>query len=112
VNGTGSPSSLASLEVSGLSVHGSVSNAVVRRVIERIRPELIACYRKQRVIDPHLPAARFELLVDEVGRVRSSHVRTNVVELDLCLAHAAGNLVVAAPDTGTLRLSWIFGGAD
>jgi hypothetical protein len=100
--------SATKLRIRDLRVHGPVATSVLRRAIERVQPQFIACYRAARPFARSpLPAVQIDVLIDETGRVRNPRVQGgDVARLNDCIASAAGKLVSVAPDTGTVRASW------
>jgi hypothetical protein len=100
--------SATKLRIRDLRVHGPVATSVLRRAIERVQPQFIACYRAALPFTRSpLPAVQIDVLIDETGRVRNPRVQGgDVARLNDCIASAAGKLVSVAPDTGTVRASW------
>jgi serine/threonine protein kinase len=100
----------ATVQVQGITVRGSLPTSLVRRAVERLRPQLAACYARAA----HLAGRNgfcelsVEVQIDERGRARkpTSHGGT-LPQLDACVADAASKLVSEkAPDTGTVSASW------
>ncbi len=100
---------LGMLSTERIDVRGSVATSIVRRAIERLRPQLVDCYRRHPA--PQRPrentTAHVQLTIDEVGRVRNPRVRgASSPSLEDCLQQVTAKLVSGPPDTGTVKVSW------
>jgi hypothetical protein len=90
------------------SVRGSLPRSVVHQALTRVLPQFSACQGRVRDANSEGTAAiRFEVSIDEVGRVRRPVVSGAAsAELERCLVAACAKLVSRAPDTGTVSVSW------
>jgi hypothetical protein len=98
----------SSLRVADVRVRGSLSPSVLRRALERIRPQLARCVRDHAAPagDGHVEL-QLSATIDEIGRARSATVSGSArAALNDCLSAAASKLVSDAPDTGTVKVSW------
>jgi hypothetical protein len=96
-----------SLRIDGLEVRGSLATSEVRRALERVRPQLTACYART----PAAGTLRIEVDIDERGRARSPRsVGAAPAELARCVTQIAAKLVSGSPpDTGTVKASFTLG---
>lgn len=97
-----------SLEIGEIRVKGSMSPAVVRRAIERVKPLLNRCVQAFGQKDTALHnQVELSATIDEIGRARApSAWGTAPPALNECLVSATGKLVADSPDTGTVRVTW------
>jgi hypothetical protein len=100
----------ASARIADLTVRGSLTTSEVRRALERIRPQLNACYtRVARAAGRNgYGAMNVEIEIDERGRAHAPRASGGALPgLDACVAQAAGKIVAGRPpDTGTVKASW------
>jgi serine/threonine protein kinase len=100
----------ASARIDDLTVRGSLTTSEVRRAVERIRPQLNACYtRVARAAGRNgYGAMNVEIEIDERGRAHAPRASGGALPgLDVCVAQAAGRIVSGRPpDTGTVKASW------
>jgi serine/threonine protein kinase len=96
------------LRVADVRVRGSLSPSVLRRALERIRPQLARCVQEHAAPagDGHVEL-QLSATIDEIGRARSATVSGSArAALNDCLSAATSRLVSDAPDTGTVKVSW------
>jgi hypothetical protein len=93
------------VSIQQLSVRGSLPASTVRHGLERIRAQLARCTEPCAQLGCAPSRWHTELAIDEVGRTRKALV-SGPAEVGRCLEKAAGKLATAAPDTGTVRVSW------
>ena len=90
-----------------LNVQGSLQPSIVRRALERISPQLRACYVRHGVANNAGSSCRVELTIDERGRARSPIIQGPIgSELAGCLSQSTRRLVSDPPDTGVVRVSF------
>jgi hypothetical protein len=96
----------ATTSIAGLSVRGSLTEADVRRAIERGMPALRTCYQQAAQAAKQSPAitVRITLVFDDSRRATaSSVVAPGWSALGTCVRGAAGGFKVqTAPDVGTV----------
>jgi hypothetical protein len=93
--------------IEALQVHGALSASTVRRGLERLLPGYAACAAQCPPTDLGCASAvwRVRSQIDETGRSRAAHAECPDHPAQCrCLERVTGQLVVAAPDTGTARL--------
>jgi hypothetical protein len=90
------------------SVRGSLPRSVVHQALTRVLPQFSACQSRQTAAgSAGTGSIRFDVSIDEVGRVRKPVVSGAAgAELERCLVAACAKLVSRAPDTGTVSVSW------
>jgi serine/threonine-protein kinase len=100
----------ASAHIKDVTVRGSLATSVVQRAIDRIRPQLDACYERsaKSAGRNEYGALSVEVELDERGRAHSaSAVGGALPGLDRCVADVASRLIARqAPDTGTVKATW------
>jgi hypothetical protein len=100
----------ASTRIGDLTVRGSLTTSEVRRAVDRIRPQLDACYtRVARAAGRNgYGAMTVEIEIDERGRAHAPRASGGALPgLDACVAQVAGRVVSGRPpDTGTVKASW------
>jgi hypothetical protein len=99
----------ATPEVRELSVRGSLATSEVRRALDRIKPQLAACYAQAaRAAGRNgFGELAFEVEIDERGRAHAPHARGGSLPgLGRCLERATSKLAARPPDTGTVRAAW------
>jgi serine/threonine-protein kinase len=100
----------ATVQIQGVAVRGSLPTSLVRRAVERIRPQLASCYSRAAHAAGHngFGELSVEVQIDERGRARNPHANGAALpQLNACVADAASKLVSEkAPDTGTVNASW------
>lgn len=99
----------ARAEVSEIVLRGSIPTSKIRRAIDRVRPQLSACYGRAAAAAGRnqFGVVDVELEIDERGRVRSPRARgAGLPGLNGCVAQAAGDVISEVPDTGTVRVSF------
>jgi serine/threonine-protein kinase len=100
----------ATVQIQGVAVRGSLPTSLVRRAVERIRPQLAACYSRAAHAAGHngFGELSVDVQIDERGRARNPHANGAALpQLNACVADAASKLVSEkAPDTGTVNASW------
>jgi hypothetical protein len=100
----------AKAEIEGIVVRGSLPTSLVKRALDRIRPQLNACYARaaQAAGRNGFGELDVETQIDERGRARNAHAHgAKLPQLDACVAEATSKLVSEkAPDTGTVSASW------
>jgi hypothetical protein len=77
--------------------------------LDRIRPQLTRCFEQQApaAARERLSPVRVELVVNELGRVRTTDVRgASSIALGECVASASKKLLLGTPDTGQVSLRW------
>jgi hypothetical protein len=100
---------VAKAAIGAIELRGSMPNSQVRRALDRIRPQLSACYARaaQAAGKNKFGSLDVELEIDERGRARGAHARgSDLSGLNGCVAEAAGKVISEAPDTGTVRASF------
>jgi hypothetical protein len=98
----------ARTDVQALALRGSLSVAVLRGAVERIRPGLSACYAASAQQAGHnaYGTVRVDVLIDEIGHARKPRVSgANLPGLENCVSSVASKLVTRAPDTGSVFAS-------
>jgi hypothetical protein len=98
----------AHTDVQTLALRGSLSAAVLRGAVERIRPGLSACYASSAQQAGHNAFGRVQVdvLIDEIGHARRPRVTgANLPGLEDCVSAVASKLVTRAPDTGSVVAS-------
>jgi hypothetical protein len=100
----------ATVQIQAVTVRGSLPTSLVRRAVERIRPQLASCYSRAAHAVGHngFGELSVEVQIDERGRARNPHANGAALpQLNACVADAASKLVSEkAPDTGTVNASW------
>jgi hypothetical protein len=98
----------AEVSLLDFSVRGSLPRSVVHQALTRVLPQFSACQGRVRdASSAGAGAIRFDVSIDEVGRVRRPVVSGAAgAELERCLVAACAKLVSRAPDTGTVSVSW------
>ncbi len=92
--------------IEAMTVDGSLSNAEVRRGIERVTPRLAGCARAAASRTPPAASVRVSFTVDENGRARQVRSSGDSVQLATCVADAFGGLRTrVAPDVGEVRVT-------
>jgi serine/threonine protein kinase len=93
-----------------VTIRGSMPTSSVRRAVERINPQLAACYARaaQAAGKNQFGSVTVELEIDERGRARSPAARgAKLSGLNECVAEAASKVISdRAPDTGTIHASF------
>jgi hypothetical protein len=95
----------AQVSIHGLVVRGSLPTAAVRRALERVQPELAACYAHSARAASRNQFGRVQLHVvfDERGRARAPSVSGGGLPgLEPCIGNVAQKLVTSSPDTGVV----------
>jgi serine/threonine protein kinase len=106
------PATDVQVQVQALNVRGSVATSVVRRALERVRPQLRACHDTLHATVPATGAAAPELHVevefDERGYAREPRVAgRGWPALIECVTRSTSAIVLArVPDTGVAKASW------
>jgi hypothetical protein len=96
----------AATRTENLDVRGSLSDANVRRAIDRIRPQFNGCFAQHAPASAADSITRVELTIDETGRARDARVHGASSALEACLVQASRKIVSGAPDTGTVKVAW------
>ncbi len=92
--------------IEAMTVNGSLSDAEVRRGIERVTPRLAGCARAAAGRAPPAASVRVSFTVDENGRARQVRSSGDSVQLATCVADAFGGLRTrVAPDVGEVRVT-------
>lgn len=94
------------MAIEDVSVRGSLSASVVRRAIERIRPQLQRCVREHTGEAAQREPVRVTATIDEIGRASEPSVSGAAPALRECVLSATSKLVADRPDTGTVKVSW------
>jgi hypothetical protein len=93
-----------------VTIRGSMPTSSVRRAVERINPQLAACYARaaQAAGKNQFGSVTVELEIDERGRARSPVARgAKLSGLNECVAEASSKVISdRAPDTGTIHASF------
>jgi hypothetical protein len=93
-----------------VTFRGPLPSSSVRRAIERINPQLTACYARaaQAAGKNQFGSVAVELEIDERGRARSPSAHgAKLAGLNECVAEAASRVISdRAPDTGTVHASF------
>jgi serine/threonine protein kinase len=92
-----------------IQLRGSMPTSMIRRAIERIRPQLTACYARAAAAAGRnsFGTLDVDLEIDERGRVRKPRARGSALPgLNDCVAEAAGKVISEPPDTGTVHASF------
>lgn len=100
--------SKAIARVLDLSVRGAVSTFEVRRALDRIHPQVTACYVPGAAGVAESIEVDVEVGFDERGRGRDPRTRgASSPAVRACVADAAASIVLARPpDTGLAKASW------
>jgi serine/threonine protein kinase len=100
----------AAARIDSVVVRGSLATSVVSRAVERIRPQLTACYARAAAAAGHngFGEVVVEVTLDERGRAQSPRATGGALPgLAACVAEAASKLASdRPPDTGTVKASW------
>jgi serine/threonine protein kinase len=99
----------ATPQVRELSVRGSLATSEVRRAVDRIKPQLAACYAQAaRAAGRNgFGELSFEVEIDERGRAHAPQVRGGGLPgLERCVERATSKLAARPPDTGTVKAAW------
>jgi serine/threonine-protein kinase len=92
--------------IQAMAVEGSLSDAEVRRGIERVTPRLAGCARAAAGRTPPGASVRVSFTVDENGRARQVRSSGESAQLATCVADAFGGLRTrVAPDVGEVRVT-------
>ena len=90
-------------------MRGSLATSEVRRAVERLEPQLAACYTRAAKLAGHarVGVLSVEVEIDERGRAHAPHATGGALPgLDGCVARAVGKLAARPPDTGTVKALW------
>jgi serine/threonine-protein kinase len=92
--------------IEAMTVEGSLSNAEVRRGIQRVAPRLAGCARSAAALTGAGASVRVSFTVDENGRARDVRSSGDSPQLAACVADAFGGLRTrVAPDVGDVRVA-------
>jgi hypothetical protein len=100
----------ARVQISQVTVRGSLPTSLVRRAVDRIRSQFETCYTRAAQGAGHNGFGELivDVQIDERGRAREPHAHGGALpHLDTCVAEVAAKLISEkAPDTGTVTASW------
>jgi eukaryotic-like serine/threonine-protein kinase len=100
----------ARAEIQGIVVRGSLPTSLVKRALDRLMPQLNACYARAAKAAGRngFGTLVVEVQIGERGRAQNAHATGGTLpQLDTCVAEATSKLVSEkAPDTGTVSASW------